>query len=175
MPFLLSQQSEAMRTSEFDSSSEDEEVGEEQLTPFHVSWLVPAVFDLCDQINVCLNVKQACLCLCLYNFFGWFSGYLCPQWSARSFSGYVHYQVKSQFIMSHISACWWCATESKNVCSISLQVASTKISAGVWREMLVRRTKVQMFFSISLLFLYLLWTRHVRLRGNKPAHQIMLS
>lgn len=29
---------EAMRTSEFDTSSEDEEVGEEQLTPFCISW-----------------------------------------------------------------------------------------------------------------------------------------
>jgi len=28
----------AIRTSEFDSSSEEEEVGEEQLTPFQVSW-----------------------------------------------------------------------------------------------------------------------------------------
>lgn len=28
----------AMRTSEFDSSSEEEEVGEEQLTPLHISW-----------------------------------------------------------------------------------------------------------------------------------------
>lgn len=28
----------AMRTSEFDSSSEEEEVGEEQLTPFNISW-----------------------------------------------------------------------------------------------------------------------------------------
>lgn len=67
MSFLLSQQSEAMRTSEFDSSSEDEEVGEEQLTPFHVSWLVPAVFDLCDQINVRLNVqnKHPCVYVCI--------------------------------------------------------------------------------------------------------------
>lgn len=30
--------SEAMRTTDFDSSSEDEEVGEEQLTPLHISW-----------------------------------------------------------------------------------------------------------------------------------------
>lgn len=33
----FSPQCEAMRTSEFDSS-EEEEVGEEQLTPFHISW-----------------------------------------------------------------------------------------------------------------------------------------
>ena len=65
MSFLVSPQSEAMRTSEFDSSSEDEEVGEEQLTPFHVSWLVSAVFNLCDVRNVWLNVKHLCV-LCLF-------------------------------------------------------------------------------------------------------------
>ncbi|XP_056152266.1 cyclin-dependent kinase inhibitor 3 isoform X2 [Lampris incognitus] len=41
-----------MKTNEFDSSS-DEEVGEEQLTPFHVSWLPLAVAECSQFLGIC--------------------------------------------------------------------------------------------------------------------------
>ncbi|XP_034381276.1 cyclin-dependent kinase inhibitor 3 isoform X3 [Cyclopterus lumpus] len=43
----------AMRTSEFDSSSEEEDVGEEQLTPFHVSWLPLSVVECAQFLGIC--------------------------------------------------------------------------------------------------------------------------
>uniref|UniRef100_A0A4W6FK06 protein-tyrosine-phosphatase n=1 Tax=Lates calcarifer TaxID=8187 RepID=A0A4W6FK06_LATCA len=42
-----------MRTSEFDSSSEDEEVGEEQLTPFHISWLPLSIVECSQFLGIC--------------------------------------------------------------------------------------------------------------------------
>ncbi|KAF0043940.1 hypothetical protein F2P81_003098 [Scophthalmus maximus] len=46
-------QTEAMRTSEFDSSSEDEEIGAEQLTPFHVSWLPLSIVECSQFLGIC--------------------------------------------------------------------------------------------------------------------------
>ncbi|KAF7654490.1 hypothetical protein LDENG_00069060 [Lucifuga dentata] len=42
-----------MRTTEFDSSSEEEEVSEEQLTPFHVSWLPLSIVDCSQFLGIC--------------------------------------------------------------------------------------------------------------------------
>ncbi|XP_044231151.1 cyclin-dependent kinase inhibitor 3 isoform X1 [Thunnus albacares] len=42
-----------MRTSEFDSSSEEEEVGEEQLTPFHISWLPLSIVESSQFLGIC--------------------------------------------------------------------------------------------------------------------------
>ncbi|XP_041810234.1 cyclin-dependent kinase inhibitor 3 isoform X2 [Chelmon rostratus] len=42
-----------MRTSEFDSSSEEEEVGEEQLTPFHISWLPLSIVECSQFLGIC--------------------------------------------------------------------------------------------------------------------------
>ncbi|XP_026155121.1 cyclin-dependent kinase inhibitor 3 [Mastacembelus armatus] len=42
-----------MRTGEFDSSSEDEEVREEQLTPFHVSWLPLSTVECSQLLGIC--------------------------------------------------------------------------------------------------------------------------
>ncbi|XP_053290164.1 cyclin-dependent kinase inhibitor 3 [Pleuronectes platessa] len=42
-----------MRTSEFDSSSEDEEIGEEQLTPFHVTWLPLSMVESSQFLGIC--------------------------------------------------------------------------------------------------------------------------
>uniref|UniRef100_H2TMA6 Cyclin-dependent kinase inhibitor 3 n=1 Tax=Takifugu rubripes TaxID=31033 RepID=H2TMA6_TAKRU len=42
-----------MRTSEFDSSSEEEEVGEEQLTPLHISWLPLSVVECSQFLGIC--------------------------------------------------------------------------------------------------------------------------
>ncbi|XP_023142427.2 cyclin-dependent kinase inhibitor 3 [Amphiprion ocellaris] len=44
---------EEMKTSEFDSSSEDEEVGEEQLTPFHISWLPLSIVECSQFLGIC--------------------------------------------------------------------------------------------------------------------------
>ncbi|XP_072222186.1 cyclin-dependent kinase inhibitor 3 [Leuresthes tenuis] len=41
-----------MRTSEFDSSSEDE-VGEEQLAPFHISWLPLTIVECSQFLGIC--------------------------------------------------------------------------------------------------------------------------
>ncbi|XP_034713512.1 cyclin-dependent kinase inhibitor 3 isoform X2 [Etheostoma cragini] len=41
-----------MRTSEFDSSSE-EEVEEEQLTPFHISWLPLSIVECSQYLGIC--------------------------------------------------------------------------------------------------------------------------
>lgn len=46
-----------MRTTEFDSSDE-EEVSEEQLTPFHISWQVSTVLTLVYQQTVCVYLCQ---------------------------------------------------------------------------------------------------------------------
>ncbi|XP_056282858.1 cyclin-dependent kinase inhibitor 3 [Pseudoliparis swirei] len=43
----------AIRTSEFDSSSEEEEVGEEQLTPFQVSWLPLSMVECSQFLGIC--------------------------------------------------------------------------------------------------------------------------
>ncbi|XP_068436727.1 cyclin-dependent kinase inhibitor 3 isoform X3 [Clinocottus analis] len=43
----------AMRTSEFDSSSEEEDVGDEQLTPFHVSWLPLSIVECSQFLGIC--------------------------------------------------------------------------------------------------------------------------
>lgn len=45
--------SEDMRTGEFDSSSEDEEVAEEQLTPLHVSWLPLSIVECSQFLGIC--------------------------------------------------------------------------------------------------------------------------
>ncbi|XP_071380602.1 cyclin-dependent kinase inhibitor 3 [Centroberyx affinis] len=42
-----------MRTSEFDSSSEEEDVGEEQLTPFQISWLPLSVVECSQFLGIC--------------------------------------------------------------------------------------------------------------------------
>ncbi|KAM4625603.1 cyclin-dependent kinase inhibitor 3 isoform 2-T2 [Polymixia lowei] len=42
-----------MRTSEFDSSTDEEEVAEEQLTPFHVSWLPLSVVECSQFLGIC--------------------------------------------------------------------------------------------------------------------------
>ncbi|XP_029899911.1 cyclin-dependent kinase inhibitor 3 [Myripristis murdjan] len=42
-----------MRTSEFDSSSEEEEVGEEQLTPFQISWLPLSEVGCSQFLGIC--------------------------------------------------------------------------------------------------------------------------
>ncbi|KAM6913022.1 cyclin-dependent kinase inhibitor 3 [Xenentodon cancila] len=41
-----------MRTSEFDSSSEDDDAGEEQPTPFHVSWLPLSVVECSQYLGI---------------------------------------------------------------------------------------------------------------------------
>nr|XP_046269012.1 cyclin-dependent kinase inhibitor 3 isoform X3 [Scatophagus argus] len=46
-------QPEAMRTSEFDSSSEEEDAGEEQLTPFHISWLPLSIVECSQFLGIC--------------------------------------------------------------------------------------------------------------------------
>ncbi|XP_010894579.1 cyclin-dependent kinase inhibitor 3 [Esox lucius] len=43
----------AMRTSEFDSSSDEEEVGEDQLTPFQISWLPLSIVDCSQFLGIC--------------------------------------------------------------------------------------------------------------------------
>ncbi|KAM6917906.1 cyclin-dependent kinase inhibitor 3 isoform 2-T2 [Lycodopsis pacificus] len=43
----------AMRTSEFDSSSEEEDFGEEQLTPFHISWLPLSIVECSQVLGIC--------------------------------------------------------------------------------------------------------------------------
>uniref|UniRef100_A0A3Q3WDQ5 Cyclin-dependent kinase inhibitor 3 n=1 Tax=Mola mola TaxID=94237 RepID=A0A3Q3WDQ5_MOLML len=43
----------AMSTSEFDSSSEEEEVGEEQLTPFHICWLPLSIVECSQFLGIC--------------------------------------------------------------------------------------------------------------------------
>ncbi|XP_008311350.1 cyclin-dependent kinase inhibitor 3 isoform X1 [Cynoglossus semilaevis] len=42
-----------MRTIEFDSSSDDEDIGEEQLTPIHISWLPLSVVDCSQFLGIC--------------------------------------------------------------------------------------------------------------------------
>ncbi|XP_053191286.1 cyclin-dependent kinase inhibitor 3 [Scomber japonicus] len=42
-----------MRTSEFDSSSEEEEIGDEQLTPFHISWLPLSIVESSQFLGIC--------------------------------------------------------------------------------------------------------------------------
>lgn len=42
-----------MRTSEFDSSSEDDDVPEEQLTPFHISWLPLSIVESSQFLGIC--------------------------------------------------------------------------------------------------------------------------
>ncbi|XP_069016565.1 cyclin-dependent kinase inhibitor 3 [Embiotoca jacksoni] len=42
-----------MGTSEFDSSSDDEEVGEEPLTPFHISWLPLSAIECSQFLGIC--------------------------------------------------------------------------------------------------------------------------
>ncbi|XP_041827102.1 cyclin-dependent kinase inhibitor 3 [Melanotaenia boesemani] len=42
-----------MRTSEFDSSSDDEEVKEEQLTPFQISWLPLSIVECSQYLGIC--------------------------------------------------------------------------------------------------------------------------
>uniref|UniRef100_A0A3B4TR23 protein-tyrosine-phosphatase n=1 Tax=Seriola dumerili TaxID=41447 RepID=A0A3B4TR23_SERDU len=54
---------EAMRTSEFDSSSEEEEVGEEQLTPFHISWVPLSIVECSQFLGICALPVAACLLL----------------------------------------------------------------------------------------------------------------
>lgn len=88
---------EAMRTTEFDSSSEDEEVGEEHLSPLHISWWVSAaslhtVIQKC--LSVCSEMKKISPCVFRFSLI-WLSGYPCPSWSVRSFLGYVPCRVKA--------------------------------------------------------------------------------
>ncbi|KAK9534022.1 hypothetical protein VZT92_009097 [Zoarces viviparus] len=42
-----------MRTSEFDSSSEEEDFGEEQLAPFHISWLPLSIVECSQVLGIC--------------------------------------------------------------------------------------------------------------------------
>ncbi|XP_037602211.1 cyclin-dependent kinase inhibitor 3 isoform X2 [Sebastes umbrosus] len=42
-----------MRTSEFDSSSDEEEVGEELLTPFKISWLPLSIVECSQFLGIC--------------------------------------------------------------------------------------------------------------------------
>ncbi|XP_040055216.1 cyclin-dependent kinase inhibitor 3 [Gasterosteus aculeatus] len=42
-----------MRTSEFDSSSEEEDAGDEQLTPFHISWLPLSMVECSQFLGIC--------------------------------------------------------------------------------------------------------------------------
>uniref|UniRef100_A0A3P8VAQ2 Cyclin-dependent kinase inhibitor 3 n=1 Tax=Cynoglossus semilaevis TaxID=244447 RepID=A0A3P8VAQ2_CYNSE len=41
------------KTIEFDSSSDDEDIGEEQLTPIHISWLPLSVVDCSQFLGIC--------------------------------------------------------------------------------------------------------------------------
>uniref|UniRef100_A0A669DBS9 protein-tyrosine-phosphatase n=1 Tax=Oreochromis niloticus TaxID=8128 RepID=A0A669DBS9_ORENI len=51
-----------MRTSEFDSSSDDE-VGEEELTPLHISWLPLSIVGCPQFLGICALPVAACLLL----------------------------------------------------------------------------------------------------------------
>ncbi|CAJ1074816.1 cyclin-dependent kinase inhibitor 3 isoform X3 [Xyrichtys novacula] len=42
-----------MRLNEFDSSSEDEEVGEDQLTPLNISWLPLSIVECSQFLGIC--------------------------------------------------------------------------------------------------------------------------
>ncbi|KAM8917035.1 cyclin-dependent kinase inhibitor 3 isoform 2-T4 [Spinachia spinachia] len=42
-----------MRTSEFDSSSEEEDVGDELPTPFHISWLPLSIVECSQFLGIC--------------------------------------------------------------------------------------------------------------------------
>uniref|UniRef100_A0A3P9PXK4 Cyclin-dependent kinase inhibitor 3 n=1 Tax=Poecilia reticulata TaxID=8081 RepID=A0A3P9PXK4_POERE len=52
LPSLLSQASDDMRKTEFDSSS-DEDVEEEQLTPLHISWLPLSIVECSQYLGIC--------------------------------------------------------------------------------------------------------------------------
>lgn len=119
----------AMRTSEFDSSSE-EEVGEEQLTPLHISWWVSAALASQEVSQHCKRQQLRCAVLC--------SQVTLVRGGVLAVSGHLWTSRWDQLCTQPCHNVPAFIGQRFSSSFVSIQVANTKTSAGVWRETLVR-------------------------------------
>lgn len=119
----------AMRTSEFDSSSE-EEVGEEQLTPLHISWWVSAALASQEVSQHCKRQQLRCAVLC--------SQVTLVRGGVLAVSGHLWTSRWDQLCTQLCHNVPAFIRQRFSFSFVSIQVANTKTSAGVWRETLVR-------------------------------------